>query len=191
MRWRSAFFSYRAHWSKLVNRSLPAHWLSCCVEESDCAGATVGSNCWESAVLPLTCATALSLTHWQSALYVWKWAIITIICVPSLVFYNGVIILFFPLHDAFFPLSHLLFHFGVPSPRSTSPSSPSSFTSTFIESVPQPLSLLLMPSTSFTLSLIQMTGTGALLIMLRNISPLLHFPSPYHRELSADASLHS
>lgn len=94
MRWRSAYFSYRAHWSELVNRSLPAHWLCRRVEESDCGGAPVGSNCRESAVLLLTCAAALSLTHWQSALYVWKWAIITIICVPSLVFYNGVIILF-------------------------------------------------------------------------------------------------
>lgn len=40
-------------------------------------------------VLPLTCTAALSLTHWQSALYVWKWAVITTICVPSLLFYKG------------------------------------------------------------------------------------------------------
>lgn len=31
--WRSAHFSYRAHWSELVNRSPPAHWLCRRVEE--------------------------------------------------------------------------------------------------------------------------------------------------------------
>lgn len=109
--------SYRAHWSELVNRSLPAHWLWRRVE--DCAGAPVGSNCQESVVLLLTCAAALSLTHWQSALYVWKWAIITIICVPSLVFYNSVITwchTFLYLQDASFPLPPLFFHFAAPSP---------------------------------------------------------------------------
>jgi len=88
----------------MVNRSLPTHWLRRRVEESDCADSALESNCWESAVVSLTCAAALSLTDWHRALYVWKWAIITIICVLSLVFYNGVIIVF-SLHDVFHPPS--------------------------------------------------------------------------------------
>lgn len=176
MRWRSAYFSYRAHWSELVNRSLPAHWLCRRVEESDCGGAPVGSNCRESAVLLLTCAAALSLTHWQSALYVWKWAIITIICVPSLVFYNGVIILF-PCMMPFLPPSVplLLLHFSVPSLLNLPQCllQPSSFLQRVLpSSIP--------PYTSFTRSLIQMTGTGALLIMLLN---MLRFLSLYHYAL--------
>ena len=168
--WRSAYFSYRAHWSELVNRSPPAHWLCRRVEEVRLRRRRRSDQTVErAAVLPLTCAAALSLTRWQSAPYVWKWAVITIICVPSLVFYNGAIILFFPpLRDAFFLLPPLL----PPSPN------------------PPPfLSLLLMPSTSFTLSLIQMTGTGALLIMLWNISPPCSTSQlPYRCGLSADAS---
>lgn len=39
-RWKSAYFSHGAHWSELVNKSPPAHWLCHRAEESDCAGHT-------------------------------------------------------------------------------------------------------------------------------------------------------
>lgn len=115
-------------------------------------------------VLPLTCTAALSLTHWQSALYVWKWAVITTICVPSLVFYNGA----FPMGCLLPPVLP-----SFSSSRCFHPLSPAPLVN------PSPVcpELLRSPSPSFTLPLMQMTGTGAVLIMPGIISPLFRFSS--------------